>query len=203
MHIRTLMVGPIETNCYVVSDEKTKECAVIDPGDESGTIMDYIESAGLRCRCVLLTHAHYDHVGAVPELLRETGAALYMSAKDNGVAIGGGRGCFNAPEGTRFYDDGDVVDVSSLSFRVIATPGHTPGSVCLVCGDAIFTGDTLFRDSCGRTDFPASSTDDMLVSLRRLAQLPGDYEVFPGHMSATTLDRERRLNYFLNAALRN
>lgn len=202
MHIRTLTVGPIETNCYVVSDEKSRECAVIDPGDESGTIMDYIESAGLRCRCVLLTHAHYDHVGAVPELLRETGAALYMSAKDNGVAIGGGRGCFNAPEGTRFYDDGDVVDVSSLSFRVIATPGHTPGSVCLVCGDVIFTGDTLFRDSCGRTDFPASSTDDMLVSLRRLARLPGDYEVFPGHMSATTLERERRMNCFLHAALR-
>ena len=202
MHIRTLTVGPIETNCYVVSDENTRECAVIDPGDESGTIMDYIESARLSCRCILLTHAHYDHVGAVPELMAETGAALYMSARDNGAAISSGRGRFNAPEGTRFYDDGDVVEVSSLSFKVIATPGHTPGSVCLVCGDAIFTGDTLFRDSCGRTDFPASNTDDMLVSLRRLAQLPGDYEVFPGHMSATTLERERRMNYFIQAALR-
>ena len=202
MHIRTLTVGPIETNCYVVSDGDTMECAVIDPGDESGTIMDYIESARLSCRCILLTHAHYDHVGAVPELLEETGAALYMSAKDNGVRVSSGRGCFNAPEGTHFYDDGDVVKVSSLSFRVVATPGHTPGSVCLICGDAIFTGDTLFRDSCGRTDFPASNTDDMLVSLRRLAELPGDYEVFPGHMSATTLERERRLNYFIRAALR-
>ena len=203
MHIKTLTVGPIETNCYVVSDENTGECAVIDPGDESGTIMDYIESARLTCRCILLTHAHFDHVGAVPELMEETGAVLYMNAKDNGVAIGSGRGCFNAPEGTRFYDDGDVVEVSSLSFRVVATPGHTPGSVCLVCGDVIFTGDTLFRDSCGRTDFLASNTDDILASLRRLGQLPGDYEVFPGHMSATTLERERRMNYFIRAAMKD
>lgn len=202
MHIKTLTVGPIETNCYVVSDEETKECAVIDPGDESGTIMDYIETEGLTCRCLLLTHAHFDHVGAVPELLEETGAALYMNKKDNGVPLGGGSEYFIAPEGTRFYKDGDVVTVGSLGFRVLETPGHTPGCVCLICGDAIFSGDTLFRDSCGRTDFAYSSTDDMLVSLRRLAALPGDYEVFPGHMSATTLERERRVNYFIRAAMR-
>lgn len=202
MHIKTLTVGPIETNCYVVSDEEAKECAVIDPGDESGTILDYIESEGLTCRCVMLTHAHFDHVGAVPELLEETGAALYMSEKDNGVPIGGSSECFIAPEGTRFYKDGDVVTVASLGFRVLETPGHTPGCVCLICGDAVFSGDTLFRDSCGRTDFVSSSTDDMLESLRRIAALPGDYEVFPGHMSATTLERERRVNYFMRAALR-
>ena len=201
MHIKTLTVGPIETNCYVVSDEETMECAVIDPGDESGTIMNYLESAGLKCRCILLTHAHFDHVGAVPELMEETGAALYMSARDNGVAIGSGNERFLAPEGTKFYDDGDVVELGSLSFKVIATPGHTPGCVCLVCQDAIFSGDTLFRDSCGRTDFAASSTEDILRSLKRLAELPGDYEVFPGHMSATTLDRERRMNYFMHAAM--
>lgn len=202
MHIKTLTVGPIETNCYVVSDENTKDCAVIDPGDECGAIMDYLESEGLTCRCIMLTHAHFDHVGAVPELTEETGAPLYMSEKDNGVAIGSGSERFVAPEGTKFYKDGDVVAVSSLRFRVLETPGHTPGCVCLICGDAIFSGDTLFRDSCGRTDFAASSTDDMLVSLRRIAELPGDYEVFPGHMSATTLERERRMNYFIHAALR-
>ena len=184
MHIKTLTVGPIETNCYVVSDEETQECAVIDPGDESGTILDYLESNNLKCRCILLTHAHFDHVGAVSELMAETGAALYMSEQDNGVPIGSGNECFLAPEGTKFYKDGDTVAVSSLSFRVLATPGHTPGCVCLICGDAIFSGDTLFRDSCGRTDFVSSNTDDMLSSLRRIAELPGDYEVFPGHMSA-------------------
>ena len=102
MHIKTLTVGPIETNCYVVSDEETKECAVIDPGDESGTIMDYIETEGLTCRCLLLTHAHFDHVGAVPELLEETGAALYMNKQDNGVPLGGSSEYFIAPEGTKF-----------------------------------------------------------------------------------------------------
>ena len=203
MHIKTLTVGPIETNCYVVSDEETQECAVIDPGDESGTILDYLESNNLKCRCILLTHAHFDHVGAVSELMAETGAALYMSEQDNGVPIGSGNECFLAPEGTKFYKDGDTVAVSSLSFRVLATPGHTPGCVCLICGDAIFSGDTLFRDSCGRTDFVSSNTDDMLSSLRRIAELPGDYEVFPGHMSATTLERERRMNYFMHAALKS
>lgn len=203
MHIKTLTVGPLETNCYVVSDEKAKECAVVDPGGECSVIMDYIESEGLACRCVMLTHAHFDHVGAAAELLEETGAALYMSAKDNGVPLGvGDSGGFSAPEGTRFYRDGDVVTVGALEFKVLETPGHTPGCVCLICGDAIFSGDTLFRDSCGRTDFVSSSTDDMMASLRRIAALPGDYEVFPGHMSATTLERERRLNYFLRAALR-
>ena len=203
MHIKTLTVGPIETNCYVVSDEETQECAVIDPGDESGTILDYLESNNLKCRCILLTHAHFDHVGAVSELMAETGAALYMSEQDNGVPIGSGNECFLAPEGPKFYKDGDTVAVSSLSFRVLATPGHTPGCVCLICGDAIFSGDTLFRDSCGRTDFVSSNTDDMLSSLRRIAELPGDYEVFPGHMSATTLERERRMNYFMHAALKS
>ena len=203
MHIKTLTVGPIETNCYVVSDEETQECAVIDPGDESGTILDYLESNNLKCRCILLTHAHFDHVGAVSELMAETGAALYMSEQDNGVPIGSGNECFLAPEGPKFYKDGDTVAVSSLSFRVLATPGHTPGCVCLICGDAIFSGDTLFRDSCGRTDFVSSNTDDMLASLRRIAELPGDYEVFPGHMSATTLERERRMNYFMHAALKS
>ena len=201
MHIKTLTVGPIETNCYIVSDEKTKECAVIDPGAEAAVILDYIESAGLRCRCVFLTHAHDDHTGAVDEVLADTGAALYMSAKDNGVPIGFGGAAYTAPEGSRFYGEGDEVAVGSLRFHVIETPGHTPGSVCLICLDALFTGDTLFRDSCGRTDFAASNTDDMLRSLRRLAELPGDYEVFPGHMSATTMERERRYNYFVLSAL--
>ena len=201
MHIKTLVVGPIETNCYVVTDEQSKCCAVIDPGDESGTILDYIEENGLDCRCLLLTHAHGDHTGAAAELLEETDAVLYMNKRDNGVPIGFGGTVFNAPRDTRFYKEGDVVDVGALEFRVLETPGHTPGGVCLICGDAIFSGDTLFRDSCGRTDFAASDTDAILRSLKRLGELEGNYDVFPGHMSATTLDRERRYNLFMRAAM--
>lgn len=201
MHIKTITVGPIEENCYVVSDEQAKLCAVIDPGDEASLIMDYIEEEKLKVACILLTHAHFDHVGAVADIMDETGAPLYMCAKDNGVAIGSDDTVFSAPAGTKFYADGDTVAVGALEFRVIETPGHTPGSVCLVCGDAMFTGDTLFRDSCGRTDFAAGNAEDMFASLKRLAQLPGDYEVFPGHMFSTTLDRERRYNYFMRAAM--
>jgi glyoxylase-like metal-dependent hydrolase (beta-lactamase superfamily II) len=202
MHIKNITVGPIETNCYVVSDEASRLCAVIDPGDEPSRILDYIEGEDLKCSCVLLTHAHFDHVGAVPEILEETGATLYMNKKDNGVALGGDPNeSFDAPEGTRFYSDGDVVEVGGISFKVLETPGHTPGSVCLICGDAIFTGDTLFRDSCGRTDFLLGDSDAMMNSLRRIARLNGDYEVFPGHMSPSTLERERRMNYFIHAAL--
>ena len=201
MHIKTITVGPIEENCYVVSDEQAKLCAVIDPGDEASLIMDYIEEEKLRVCCILLTHAPLDHIGAVSEIMDETGAPLYMCAKDNGVPIGMDDSVFSAPAGTKFYSDGDTVKVGSLEFRVIETPGHTPGSVCLICGDAMFTGDTLFRDSCGRTDFAAGNAEDMFASLKRLAQLPGDYEVFPGHMFSTTLERERRFNYFIRAAL--
>lgn len=208
MIIKTLTLGPIETNCYVVGDEASLRCAVIDPAADAATIMDYIESAGLKCDCILLTHAHFDHIGAVPELMEETGAPLYMSKKDDGVEIGSWGDVFNAPEGTKFLHDGDIINVGGVVLAVLETPGHTPGSVCFMCTQegeeekVIFTGDTLFRESCGRTDFPASNMEHMMNSLRRLASLPGDYEVYPGHMWSTTLERERRTNYFMLQAAR-
>ena len=209
MLIKCFTVGSYETNCYIVSDEETLECAVIDPGADGSTILNYLEEARLVCRAILLTHGHFDHTGAVEALMEETGAPLYMHEADNGVTIGGDYYRFSAPEGTRFYKNGDILVLGSLSFTVLETPGHTPGSVTLLLsgtedGDrALFTGDTLFRDSCGRTDFPGGSTDEILRSLKRLAALPGDYEVYPGHMGATTLERERNVNLFMLQALRN
>ena len=209
MLIKCFTVGSYETNCYIVSDEETLECAVIDPGADGSTILNYLEEARLVCRAILLTHGHFDHTGAVETLAEETGAPLYMHAADNGVSIGGDYYRFSAPEGTKFYKDGDVLALGSLRFTVLETPGHTPGSVTLMCSGAgeedkaLFTGDTLFRDSCGRTDFPGGSTDAILRSLRRLSALPGDYEVYPGHMGATTLERERNMNLFMLQALRN
>ncbi|MBR4953641.1 MAG: MBL fold metallo-hydrolase [Oscillospiraceae bacterium] len=201
MFIKTLQVGPIETNCYIVADSETKKCAIIDPGEEGSYILDTMESLGLECACVMLTHAHFDHVGAVEYILEETGAPLYMNAKDNNALIGSGRETFSAPKGTVFYKEGDTVCVGGLTFEVLETPGHTPGCVVLRCGEALFTGDTLFRDSCGRTDFGLSNTEQMMESLRRIAALEGDYEVYPGHMFSTTLDRERRYNYFMLMAM--
>jgi len=107
---------------------------------------------------------------------------------------------FNPPAGTVWYKEGDEFQVGSLTFRVLETPGHTPGGVCLLCGDALFTGDTLFRDSCGRTDLPGGDMPTLLRSLKKLGDLPGDYEVYPGHMDSTTLDRERRFNYYMKYA---
>ena len=208
MLIKTITVGALETNCYVVADEKTLECAVIDPGADASTILDYLEETHLRCRFVLLTHGHFDHTGAVSDILAETDAQLMMHKADVGVSVGGDYYRFVPPEGTKYFADGDVVCVGALSFTVIETPGHTPGSVTLQCCEqgsdeqVFFTGDTLFRDSCGRTDFPGSSTEDMLRSLKRLAQLPGDGEVYPGHGFSSTLARERSQNFFMTAAMR-
>ena len=223
MLIKCLVVGPIETNCYIVTDEESLDCAVIDPGADASAILEYLEDNHLRCRAILLTHGHYDHTGALDSLLKETGAPLWLSRNDDGVTIGGEYYRFHAPENSIFIKEGDSIHVGSLCFTVLETPGHTPGSLTFLCrqekaagpspaqdgpdgqgGDvpALFTGDTLFRNSCGRTDFPGSSTDDMLRSLRRLASLPGDYEVYPGHMEASTLERERRHNLFMDQAMR-
>ena len=208
MLIKCITVGALETNCYVVADEQSLDCAVIDPGADASTILDYLEETHLRCRFVLLTHGHFDHTGAVSDILAETDALLVMHKADVGVSVGGDFYRFIPPEGTRYYADGDIVCVGALSFTVIETPGHTPGSVTLQCGEAgsdetvYFTGDTLFRDSCGRTDFPGSSTEAILRSLKRLADLPGDGEVYPGHGFSSTLGRERSVNYFMNAAMR-
>ena len=198
MLIKAIPVGHLETNCYVVTDEESLLCAVIDPGDESNAILDYLEENRLQCKAILLTHGHFDHTGAVRALMEETGAPLFMSAADSGKD---GPNKFDAPEGTNYLSDGAKIEVGALCFQVLTTPGHTPGGLSYVCGEALFTGDTLFRDSCGRTDLKGGDMQTELKSLRRLGQLPGDYEVYPGHMEATTLERERKFNRYMLAAL--
>lgn len=207
MLIKTLPVGQLQTNCYVVTDEDTLECAVIDPGDESNTILDYIEDNHLKCTTILLTHGHYDHVGAVDTVMEETGAIVYINPRDEGYSVGMSGMKYKMPASGRYYDEGDIVKVGSIRFAVLATPGHTPGSVSLICGDSksendvLFTGDTLFKGSCGRTDLPGGGFRSELHSLKKLCMLPGDYEVYPGHMDCTTLERERRFNHYCREAM--
>ena len=201
MNIKTIPVGQLETNCYVVVNEETLACVVIDPGDESNTIMDYIESNRLKREAILLTHGHFDHVGAVNEILEQTGCALYINPRDEGYEVGKSGVKFKMPEGGKYYDDGDVIVEAGLEFKVLATPGHTPGSVCLICGDALFTGDTLFRGSCGRTDLPGGSMREEMRSLKKICALEGDYEVYPGHMDSSSLERERRFNHYCREAM--
>ena len=201
MLIKTLPVGDLETNCYIVTNEQTLESVVIDPGDESNTILDYLEDNHLTCEAIFLTHGHYDHVGAVSALQEETGAPVYMNAKDDAKNMLSFHFPFSLPENGKNYDDGDVIEAAGLTFHILATPGHTPGSVIIRVEDALFTGDTLFRGSCGRTDLDGGNMDDMLQSLKKICALEGDYEVYPGHMDCSSLIRERYFNYYCRAAM--
>ena len=201
MLIKTIPVGQLETNCYVVTDETTLDCAVIDPGDESNALLDYLEEHRLHCRAILLTHGHYDHVGAVESVQEETGAKVYLNALDDKKNNESYHFPYTLPENGSYYADGDSVEVGSLRFEVIGTPGHTRGGVTLKVENALFTGDTLFKGSCGRTDLPGGDLEQELKSLRRLCSLPGDYEVYPGHMDSSTLSRERMFNYYCRLAM--
>ncbi|MDR0446595.1 MAG: MBL fold metallo-hydrolase [Oscillospiraceae bacterium] len=207
MLIKTLVVGQLETNCYVVTDEATLECVIIDPGAESNTILAYIEGNNLIPRAVFITHGHFDHTMALPDVLEQTdGLPVYVHAREMEVDDRSAARLRTAPD-LRFYAEGDEIEIGALRFRVLETPGHTLGSVVLLAGDAksahdpaadnaLFTGDTLFRGSCGRTDL-GGDMELMQQSLRRLSALPGDYEVYPGHAETTTLDNERRFNYYV------
>ncbi len=204
MYIQSIPVGMIGTNCYVLGDEATKSLAVIDPGDDAQDIENLVKKSGMEVKMILLTHGHFDHVTAVPGLLKlHPGIPVYLNQKDLELAqepsqFGNGIGSI---ETVKFYDEGDTVQLGQLSIQVLSTPGHTPGSVTLLCGNAMFSGDTLFAGSCGRTDFPGGSYKQMTQSLRRLANLKGNYTVYPGHEGFSDLDHERRYNYFMAAAL--
>lgn len=201
MLIKTIPVGQLETNCYIVTNEDLLECVVIDPGDESNTILEYIEDNKLKCKAIMLTHGHFDHTGAVTSIMEETGATVYMNTRDDVRTRKYRPFGFALPEGGIDYDDGDLIDEAGLRFEIIATPGHTPGGVTIRCEDALFTGDTLFRGSCGRVDLPGSDAEAEMGSLKKLCSLEGDFEVYPGHMDSTTLQRERMFNYYCRSAM--
>ena len=199
MLIKDFEVGHLGTNCYIATDEKTLDCAVIDPGDEGNTILNYTEDNHLKVRAILITHGHYDHTGAAAFVSEETGAPIYIHEKDVGEI---GESYRYAPEkDIKHYAESDRIRAGGLIFEVFETPGHSAGSVTLRCQDALFPGDLLFRDSCGRTDLPGGSMEDLLRSLKKIASLPGDYEVYPGHLQSTTLDHERRYNEYVRYAM--
>ena len=202
MLIKNLQLGQMETNCYIVTDEETMECVVIDPGDESNTVLDYIEENRLKVLKIFLTHGHFDHTGAAEAVAEETGAEIWINEKDiNRDPESDDYFTYSAPENVRFFSDGDKIDVGNMTFEVIETPGHTEGSVTLRIGDVLFTGDTLFRGGCGRVDFPGGDMVKLMASLKKLAELEGDYEVYPGHMDATTLNIERGDNPFVQSVM--
>ena len=203
MNIKMLSVGPIGTNCYILCDEKEHACAVIDPGGDAKRIDAVVGAMGCKPCAIFLTHGHYDHTGAAEELAKLWEVPVYLNRRDTVRDTNYSAQIFPAVTGSRDYDEGDEFSVGSLKVRVMATPGHSEGSVVLRCEDALFCGDTLFAGSCGRTDLPGGSMKKILTSLRRLACLEGNLQVLPGHMETSDLDRERQSNYYMLHALNN
>ncbi len=207
MIIKMLQVGAIGTNCYIVEDEEAKRAAIIDPGDDADQILAAVarDDPDTRPACILLTHGHYDHTSAIPELLETLPDIPIFIHRDD--YVNKPRDLFTLPPdlpNIRFYDEGDKVKVGSLYIEVLMhTPGHSAGSVVLRVEDVLFTGDTLFRGSCGRTDFPDGDYGQILQSLKRLARLEGDYTVCPGHEGTTKLSTERATNYYMIEAMRH
>lgn len=200
MNIITMPLGALQTNCYLVCDAASGLCAVIDPGAFGERVLARAQEAGMRIGAILLTHAHFDHTGGLKALhaaLPEVRIYVHPDDTDEKTNMSHGHLVY-----TDTYREGDTVTVGGLTFTVLETPGHTRGSVCLCCENAIFSGDTLFAGACGRTDFAGGSTEAMYASLRRLAQLDGDFSVYPGHGESTTLDAERRYNPYMREARR-
>ena len=191
MNIQKLTLGLYQTNIYILSNGT--EAVVIDPGYEPDTILDALE--GKELKAILLTHGHFDHVGAVKELVAETGCKVYIHAADLSLPpmITAGQLYY-----THTYAEGDTVcPIEGAQIAVLHTPGHTPGSVCLLLGDQMFSGDTLFEGSCGRMDLPGGDQLQMHQSLNRLVSLQADYHIHPGHGGSTTLAAEKRYNPYM------
>ena len=202
MQVKVLQVGPIGTNCYILEDDAAKLAAVIDPGDEAEKILSVLKEDGVETRYILLTHGHYDHTTGVPDLHRALPKAqVYIHKAD---AQGAGSRLFPLAgeiADLHFYDEGDTLPLGGLTIHVLHTPGHSKGGVTLQVGDVLFCGDTLFAGSCGRTDLNGGSYEEIMQSLKRLGQLPGDWHVCPGHDVTSTLERERKTNPFLREAM--
>ena len=194
MKIAMMQLGSYGTNCYIVWDENTKNAAVIDPGDEAPSVLQTLQKEGLHLQMILLTHAHFDHIGAVDAIQAATGCKVYLHKADLTLPP---EMTGTTPHPTDFYDEGDTVTLDSIVFRVLHTPGHTPGSVCLIADDVMFSGDTLFAGSYGRTDFLGGSSRDMAASLKRLSKLPPETRVLPGHGASSTIEEELRTNSYL------
>jgi len=200
MLIKTLTVGMMQNNCYIVTDEESMKCAIIDPGAESNTILDYIESNKLKPEAIFVTHGHFDHSMALEAVLDAVNVPVYINRKEVNSKGERERHLLEEDKNMKFCKDGDVIKIGNLEFKIIDTPGHSPGSITIMCNDALFTGDTLFCGDCGRTDLEGGDRDTILNSLRRLAGLEGDFEVYPGHEESTTLNMERNNNLDMRIA---
>lgn len=204
MKIKRIPVGQLAANCYIIETEN-KNAVAVDAGGDFERLKKYLDDNGLCLKKILLTHGHFDHIGATNQLSKEYGAEVFVHENDAKMLTDRFESLAEAAGGMPHTDveeyttisDGDVITQDELSFEVIHTPGHTRGGVCYRCGNSIFTGDTLFKMSMGRTDFPGGSAAQLFASLKKLDSLEGDYDIYPGHNEPTTLDYERKYNAYL------
>lgn len=205
MILKNLMLGVLQTNCYIFGDEETGECAVIDPADECEKILDTVKSEKLTVKYIILTHAHIDHISALDELKDACKApvvihkeeAEYLNSSQFNLAD-----LFGVPSPNTGADitvaDGDTLKLGKNTLSFIHTPGHTVGGMCILCGDILFSGDTLFNQSVGRSDFPGGSHTVLITSiLNKLMRLNDNVAVYPGHGMPTTIGFERTNNPYL------
>jgi glyoxylase-like metal-dependent hydrolase (beta-lactamase superfamily II) len=203
MIFKKFIIGQLENNCFIVGDEISKECFIVDPGDEPDRILDFLRENSLRLKYIICTHGHFDHVGAVSDIKKETGGsvvlhkedlALYMRTKDQAASWGFEFDSQPAPDS--FVSEEDTIRIGDLKFEVLHTPGHSPGGICLYGEGILITGDTLFAGSVGRTDFPGGDIQALKKSFKRLMSLPDDVKVLPGHGPESTIGKERIDNFF-------
>ena len=205
MILKTLVVGLLETNCYILGDEKTKDAVVIDPGEEFEEIDKQLKVSGLKVKYIVLTHGHFDHTGALARLRESTGAEILIHAEDASMLSSSGQAQpFLLDSGAepcaadRTLKEGDKIRFGEATLEVLHTPGHTPGGISLVTDKMIFTGDTLFCGSVGRTDLAGGSFSKLIDSIKgKLLAKEDDYLIYPGHGPATSIEDERKQNPFL------
>jgi hydroxyacylglutathione hydrolase len=206
MDVRMFTVGPLQENCYLVRREGSDRALLIDPGDEAQKLQGAMEQLGVEPEAILLTHTHFDHIGAVAPLARATGAPVYCPREelpvlaDPSAFFGAMFGPVEGWEAEHAIDGGQRLALAGFDVDVVATPGHSPGHVTFVLDGALFSGDVLFQGSIGRTDLPGADHETLMESIAGLLErFDDDTKVHPGHMGLTTLGRERATNPFLQA----